>query len=71
MEHSLRDLRKEKVFSLNELGSMLGMRGDCVSHIERGKRELKFTDAKILSKIYGISLEEIYTAYENTKREKL
>lgn len=69
MKYSLRDLRMQKVFSLNELGSMLGIKGETLSNIEYGKTPLKFTEAKILSGIYGISLDELYLAYENSKRE--
>lgn len=70
MECSLRDLRKKKLFSQNELSSLMGWKNMKLSFVENGKSKLEFSEAKALSEVLGIDLNELYVAYSNSRKKE-
>ena len=55
----IKTLRNERGFSQSELAIKLGMSRPSYIAIEQGKKELTVSEAKKLSKIFGVSLKEM------------
>lgn len=57
---ALRNIRKSKTsFNIEQVASKLGRTKVWLSEIERGKKNIYFSDAKALCKIYGIKVSEL------------
>ena len=57
---SLRRLRKEKGFTLEELSERAEISVSYLSHIERGTRQAPLTTLEILARILGINLYDLF-----------
>lgn len=62
MINQLRDLRKNKFLSCAEVGRLMKKTPENIAQYEKSLKELSFNDAYILSRIYGITLDELYEA---------
>ncbi len=62
----IKSLRQEVEMSQEELGSRLNISRTAVSQLERGNRSLKAFELLKISKIFGISVEDIFS--ENQKK---
>ena len=51
----IKELRRQQGFSLRDFGQMLGVSGQYVSMIERGKAPLKMDDYLLICKMLGVS----------------
>jgi transcriptional regulator with XRE-family HTH domain len=57
---ALRQLRKEKGFTLEELAERADISVSYLSHIERGTRQAPLTTLELLAQILGINLYELF-----------
>lgn len=57
--HRLKEYRKFKNLTQKEVASHLNVPHSAISDIENGKRDVTVSELKILSKIYGRSVEEM------------
>ena len=64
------DLREKKGLSQNQLGEKLGVTGKAVSKWENGGAYPSSELMLPLAKELGVSIEELYTALSNSKKEK-
>lgn len=64
----LKILRKEKKLKVQDVAKMLGISRSMVYEIERGTRRPGINTALKISKLFGLSLEEIYSDF--VMREK-
>ncbi|WP_338631863.1 helix-turn-helix transcriptional regulator [Clostridium baratii] len=71
MGYSLRDLRRNKLLSQRELTNLMGMRDGQIRKLESGKRKLEICEAKKLSIILSVTLDDIYNAYKLSKIQNL
>lgn len=72
MKNSLKVLREEKMLSQRELVSLMGRNyQSSISLIESGKRSLEFSEAKKLSCILGVTLDELFEAYLVSRGERI
>lgn len=70
MEDSLKELREKKLLSQRDVINLMGTRNkDKISLLENGKIHLEFSEAVKLSSIFGVTLEELFQAYRNSKKE--
>ena len=60
-------LRKQRGFSQNQLGELLGLSGKTVSKWENGGAKPQLDTMKRLSKIFGVSVDELLCMDETTK----
>ena len=58
-ESRLRTLRKQRGLTLADCGNALYMTRQGYARIEKGNVRLKLDDAKKLSELFGVSLDEI------------
>lgn len=70
MECSLKDLRERKLFSQNELSSLMGWKRMKLSFIENGRSKLEFSEAKALAEVLDTDLNELYIAYSNSRKQE-
>lgn len=69
MEYSLRDLREERLLSQREVTNLMGSGNKYqISLLENGKRCLEFSEAEKLSRILGVTLDELFIAYSNSRK---
>lgn len=64
---TLQELREIKKITQKQIAVQLGISESYYSLIENGKRNLRYEHAKILSKIFNRSLEEIFLLHDFTK----
>ena len=64
----LKSLRERTRFTQEEIAKMLGVRRLVVTNIENGTRKITAEELYLLSKIYGLSMEELYTGEDKEKR---
>ena len=57
--HRLKEYRKLKNLTQKEVASHLNVPHSAISDIENGKRDVTVSELKILSKLYGRSVEEM------------
>ncbi|WWU66799.1 helix-turn-helix transcriptional regulator (plasmid) [Clostridium baratii] len=70
MKNSLKGLREEKMLSQREVVSLMGnIYQSSMSLIENGKLALEFGEAKKLSGILGVTLDELFEAYSVSRGE--
>ena len=62
----IKELRRQQGFSLQDFGQMLGVSGQYVSMIERGKAPLKMDDYLLICKMLGVSPADV----NGRRREK-
>ena len=60
MNNNLKDLRKLKKVSQNDLADALSVSRQTINSIENGKFEPSLTLAMKLTRYFGVSLEEIF-----------
>ena len=60
MDNNLKDLRKLKKVSQNDLADALSVSRQTVNSIENGKFDPSLTLAMKLTRYFGVSLEEIF-----------
>ena len=60
MDNNLKDLRKLKNVSQNDLADALSVSRQTVNSIENGKFDPSLTLAMKLTRYFGVSLEEIF-----------
>ena len=61
MDNNLKNLRKLKKVSQNDLADALSVSRQTVNSIENGKFDPSLTLAMKLTRYFGVSLEEIFT----------
>jgi putative transcriptional regulator len=61
MDNNLKDLRKLKKVSQNDLADALSVSRQTINSIENGKFDPSLTLAMKLTRYFGVSLEEIFT----------
>lgn len=64
----LKDLRERTRFTQEEIASMLGVKRLVITNIENGTRKVTANELYFFSKIYGLSMEELYTGEDKEKR---
>ena len=67
----IRQLRTDRGLTLEELGSALGRAASQISVIENGKRELKIGELQRLSRILGVTLDDLLAPEAPSKRAAL
>ena len=60
--NELKALRINKSLSQKEVGRLISKNEHYISEIEYGKCEVKLEDGYLLSKIYNVTIEELYIA---------
>ena len=60
MDNNLKDLRKLKSVSQNDLADALSVSRQTINSIENGKFDPSLTLAMKLTRYFGVSLEEIF-----------
>lgn len=60
MDNNLKDLRKHKKVSQNDLADALSVSRQTINSIENGKFDPSLTLAMKLTRYFGVSLEEIF-----------
>ena len=63
--NNLSELRKEKGINQTDLGSMVGVSRQTISLIERGDYNPSVMVALSLSKVFDVSVEDIFTLEED------
>ena len=64
----LKNLRVKTRFTQEEIARMLGVRRLVITNIENGTRKITAEELYFFSKIYGLSMEELYTGEDREKR---
>ncbi len=64
----LKNLREKFGFTQEDIAKLLGVQRLVITSMELGKRKITASELYLLSKIYGLSMEELYTGED---REKL
>ena len=64
----LKILREQTRFTQEEIAKMLGVQRLVITNIENGSRKITAEELYIFSKIYGLSMEELYTGEDKEKR---
>jgi predicted transcriptional regulator/DNA-binding Xre family transcriptional regulator len=67
----IRQLRVDRGFTLDSMGAAMGRAASQVSVIENGKRELKLGELQRISKILGVSMDDLLTAEAPSRRAAL
>jgi len=55
---SLKELRKIKNFTQEDVAKILGVKREVISYYENGQREISLSDLKSILKFFGISMED-------------
>ena len=63
----LKSLREKTRFTQEEIARMLGVRRLVITNIENGTRKITAEELYFFSKIYGLSMEELYTGEDKEK----
>ena len=63
----LKNLREKTRFTQEEIARMLGVRRLVITNIENGSRKITAEELYFFSKIYGLSMEELYTGEDKEK----
>ena len=63
----LKNLREKTRFTQEEIAKMLGVRRLVITNIENGSRKITAEELYFFSKIYGLSMEELYTGEDKEK----
>ena len=66
----LKDFRKQKGFTMKEVGKKLNVAENTISQWERGKRKPSFQMLVKLAKLYGCSVADFVDEAEAGKDEK-
>lgn len=64
----LKSLREKTRFTQEEIAKLLGVNRLVVTNIENESRKITADELYLLSKIYGLSMEELYTGEDKEKR---
>ena len=64
----LKSLREKTRFTQEEIAKMLGVKRLVITNIENGTRKITVEELYFFSKIYGLSMEELYTGEDKEKR---
>ena len=64
----LKKIREKTRFTQEEIAGMLGVRRLVITNIENGTRKITADELYFFSKIYGLSMEELYTGEDREKR---
>lgn len=71
MKDSLKELREKNLLSQRDVLNLMGARNKAkISLLEKGRARLEFSEAVKLSNIFGVTLEELFKAYSNSKKFK-
>lgn len=66
MYNKLKKIRKEKGYSYNYIGSIIGITGTYYYLLEAGKRSLSYSNACKIAKIFNLKPDDIfYDDYNN------
>ena len=63
----LKNLREKTRFTQEEISKMLGVKRLVITNIENGTRKVTAEELYFFSKIYGLSMEELYTGEDKEK----
>ena len=63
----LKNLREKTRFTQEEIAKMLGVRRLVITNIENESRKITAEELYFFSKIYGLSMEELYTGEDKEK----
>lgn len=63
----LKNLREKTRFTQEEVAKMLGVQRLVITNIENGSRKITAEELYMFSKIYGLSMEELYTGEDKEK----
>ena len=64
----LKKLREKTRFTQEEIARLLGVQRLVITNIENGSRKITADELYFFSKIYGLSMEELYTGEDREKR---
>ncbi len=64
----LKILREKTRFTQEEIARLLGVKRLVITNIENGSRKITADELYFFSKIYGLSMEELYTGEDKEKR---
>ena len=65
----LSELRQDAGLTVLQVAKQLNVSKECVYHYERGIRQLNLTHVLTLSKLYGVSTEEVIEAQLNSLKD--
>ena len=60
---NIRDVRKAKGITQQELGEKTGIDQASISRMERGQKTIKLNDLKVIAEALEVSLEELVRGY--------
>lgn len=63
----LKNLREKTRFTQEEIAKILGVKRLVITNIENGTRKITAEELYLFSKIYGLSMEELYTGEDKEK----
>ena len=63
----LKNLREQTRFTQEETAKLLGVKRLVITNIENGTRKVTAEELYLFSKIYGLSMEELYTGEDKEK----
>ena len=64
----LKSLREKTRFTQEEIAKMLGVKRLVITNIENETRKITAEELYLFSKIYGLSMEELYTGEDKEKK---
>ena len=64
----LKNLREKTRFTQEEVAKMLGVQRLVITNIENGTRKVTAEELYMFSKIFGLSMEELYTGEDKEKQ---
>ena len=70
MHETLRNIRKSKGYTCEEMASLLGIKKSAYAKKERGEVIFSLPDAKKISDFFGKSIEEIFFAKKKCQKFK-
>lgn len=65
MINQLRDLRMDKLLSCADVGRLMKKTPEIIGQYEKCLKDVKLKDAYVLSRIYGVTLDDLYKASRN------
>ncbi len=68
MKNRIRELREKKGITQEQLGEMVGTSRQAINAIETGKYEPSIWIAYSVSKVFGLSIEEVFQFEESRKK---
>jgi len=61
VENRIRELRKERGISQEELAKLVGVRRETIGNLEKGRYNPSLVLAWNIAKVFGVPIEEVFT----------